>query len=105
MHRHSQRKKPAFAIPSTMIIMPAIKIMVSQLIPDEAPPSPTWYQKSTVKMLATLSVSQTAVPLCMHKRNTITIVSSPAPSVIHCLSILSITIRTNIATNIVAAKI
>ncbi len=29
----SQRKKPAFAIPSTMIIMPAIKTIVAQLIP------------------------------------------------------------------------
>ena len=29
----SQRKKPAFAIPSTMTIMPAMKIIVAQFMP------------------------------------------------------------------------
>ena len=29
----SQRKNPAFAIPSTIIIIPAIKMIVAQLIP------------------------------------------------------------------------
>ena len=33
---HSQRKKPAAAMPSTIIIMPAMKMMVSQLMPVDA---------------------------------------------------------------------
>ena len=41
----SQRKKPTFAIPSTMIIMPAIKMIVCQLILEEASlDSPAAYQ-------------------------------------------------------------
>lgn len=44
--RQSQRKNPAFPIPSTMIIIPKMKMMVDQLIPDEdASPSATVYQK------------------------------------------------------------
>ncbi len=34
--RHSQRKSPALAMPSTIIIMPVIKMMVCQLTPLEA---------------------------------------------------------------------
>ncbi len=49
---HSQRKNPAFAMPSTIIIIPAIKIMVAQLMPlDDSEDSPAAYQKSSVKML------------------------------------------------------
>ena len=50
--RQSQRKKPAFPSPSTMIIMPAIKRIVSQLMPVE--PSETAlpvYQKPGSKKL------------------------------------------------------
>ena len=44
--RQSQRKNPAFPIPSTMIIIPKMKMMVDQLIPDEdASPSAAVYQK------------------------------------------------------------
>ena len=35
IRRHSQRKKPALPMPSTIIIIPAIKRIVAQLIPDE----------------------------------------------------------------------
>ena len=33
---HNQRKNPEFAMPSTMIIIPAMNTIVSQLIPAEA---------------------------------------------------------------------
>ncbi len=58
--RHSQRKKPALPIPSTIIIMPAMKTMVSQLIPTAVSAAPVLYQKEGLKKAARLSVSTTA---------------------------------------------
>ena len=79
---HNQRKNPAFPIPSTMIIMPAMKIMVSQLIPAEAsPPCPAGYQKLNVKIARRFSVSQIAAGLCITNPNTRTSTRRPHTSV------------------------
>ena len=80
--------------------------MVCQLIPEDASEdSPAAYQNAVVKMLFTLSVSQTAFMLCMPNPNTRISVSSPQPSVIRCLSHISRMIKTNMAKNMISAKI
>lgn len=80
---HSQRKKPAFAIPSTITIIPTRKIIVAQLIPpvlsDEAPAS---YQNESVKMFLIFNVSSIASMLCIATPNTRTSVASPHTNVI-----------------------
>ena len=80
---HSQRKKPAFAIPSTITIIPARKIIVAQLIPpvlsDEAP---ALYQNESVKMFLIFNVSSIASMLCIATPNTRTSVASPHTNVI-----------------------
>ena len=80
---HSQRKKPAFAIPSTITIIPARKMIVAQLIPpvlsDEAPAS---YQNESVKMFLIFNVSSIASMLCIATPNTRTSVASPHTNVI-----------------------
>ncbi len=79
---HSHLKKPALAMPSTIIIIPAIKIMVAQFIPEVlSEDSPALYQNSVVKMFCRLSVSQNASKLRKHNPNTITAVARPLPSV------------------------
>ena len=78
--RHSHLKKPAFAIPSTIIIIPAIKIIVDQLIPDDSS-SFVEYQKLDVNMLLTLSVFTMALPLCIISPNTTPNVNMPHASV------------------------
>ena len=104
--RQSQRKNPAFAIPSTITIIPAMKIIVAQLIPLELSlPCPDVCQNSRVNILLTLSVSIIALGLFIQIANTITIVASPQPSVTQCLGILSIIISANISTKITMAKI
>ena len=101
----SHWKKPARAIPSTMTIMPAMKMIVDQLMPDEDSASPAEYQKPGVKILPTFSVSRMALPLRIARPNTRIRVSSPHPSVTICRSILSRTIRTNITTKRMTANI
>ena len=102
----SQRKNPTLAIPSTIIIIPAMKMIVCQLMPEEASEdSPAAYQKAVVKMLFTFSVSQTALMLRIPSPNTRTSVSRPQPRVIRCLSDTSRIIRTNMARNMISAKI
>ena len=101
----SQRKNPTLAIPSTIIIIPAMKMIVCQLMPEEASEdSPAAYQKAVVKMLFTFSVSQTALMLRIPSPNTRTSVSRPQPRVIRCLSHTSRIIRTNMARNMISAK-
>ena len=47
---HIQRKKPALAMPSTIIIIPAMNRMVDQLTPLAlSPPGPSSYQKDRLK--------------------------------------------------------
>ena len=102
----SQRKKPTRAIPSTITIIPAIKTIVSQFIPQEASAdSPGRYQKSGLIMLPKLRVSFTASRLCIHTPKTSIRVSAPQPRVTYCRSILSVTISKNIPTKITAAMI
>ena len=79
----SHVKKPARFIPSTMTIIPAIKIMVAQLIPLESSDAcPTVCQKLVVKMLLTFNTSMIACPLCRQIPRTKMMVSNPQPSVI-----------------------
>ena len=75
-------------------------------LPEEASEdSPAAYQKAVVKMLFTFSVSQTALMLRIPSPNTRTSVSRPQPRVIRCLSHTSRIIRTNMARNMISAKI
>ena len=78
--RHSHRKNPALPKPSTIIIIPAMKKMVDQLMPlfpsSEAP-----YQNPDVKMDGRFSVPQMALIECMQTPNTSTSTSAPLPSV------------------------
>ena len=102
----SQRKNPAFAIPSTIIIIPARNMIVAQLTPpvlsDELPAS---YQKPSVNMFLTLSVSVKALILCIDRPNTRTAVASPQHSVTRHFSILSVIMSTNITIKMVSARI
>ena len=91
-------------MPSTMIIMPAIKVMVSQLMPVEVVAAPIWYQKFGWKMLYRLSASNTARPLRMHRPNTTVRVRKPHPRVAMCRSTFSVTIRKNMARKITTAE-
>ena len=103
---HSQRKKPAFAMPSTMIIIPAMKMIVDQLMPEDASsPAVPAYQKLTVKMLRTFSVSNMAGRLRSPTPCTKTRVSRPHPRVVYWRSIFSVTTSTNITTKMATAKI
>jgi hypothetical protein len=78
--RHSQRKKPALAMPSTITIIPATKMMVSQLIPLELL-SPELIQKFPVMMVFRFSVSIIACGLFMHTPKTMMSVAAAHPSV------------------------
>ena len=104
MVRHSHRKNPAFAIPSTITIMPATKIMVSQLMPLELL-SPALIQNLPVKIDLILSVSVMAAGLFMQMPKTMSRVAAAHPSVIQCLGILSSMISANISTKITTATI
>ena len=102
----SQRKKPDSAMPSTITIMPAIKMMVAQLMPAVLSSAlPAVYQKPTVKMLLRLRVSVIASMLLIARPKTPARVRMPHANVTWCRSILSITIRMNIAINKMSAKI
>ena len=104
--RQSQRKKPAFPIPSTISIMPAMNRIVDQLIPEEdSPASPASYQKLTEKKFCRLRVFQIAAGLFMQTPNTSTSIRSPQTRDTTCLSIFSLTIKRNIAANNITAKI
>ena len=102
----SQRKNPAFAMPSTMIIIPAMKRIVSQLIPEEASPaSPAVYQNPGVKIVWTFRVRMTASRLCMPTPKTNIRESRAHPRVTICRSSTSVMMRTNMARKIRIAKI
>ena len=92
-------------MPSTMIIMPAIKMIVAQLIPLEDSSASFAYQKPTVKMFFTLRVSITASHECIPKPNTKSSVKAPQTKVIHWRSKISRMIITNITQKIETAKI
>ena len=103
---HSQRKNPTLAIPSTMIIIPATKTIVSQLIPlDASEDVPPVYQNPFVKKQFRLSVSVTALMLRSPTPKTRMSVSSAHPSVTTCRSHFSVMIRINISKNRTTAKI
>ena len=103
---HNQRKNPEFAMPSTMIIIPAMNTIVSQLIPAEASlASPAVCQNPGEKILCMFSVSIIAEGLCIQIPNTRINVRSAHPSVTICLSHTSVMIRMNIARKITTAKI
>ena len=87
-----------------MIIMPAMKMIVAQLMPTETP-SDSPYQKGSVKMVLRLSVFMMASVLCMHRPNTMAITRPPLTSVTYWRSTLSMTIITNIARKITTAMI
>ena len=103
MDMHSQWKKPLSAMPSTMIIIPQMKKIVSQLIPVEAEPPPWLIQKEGSAMLYRLSASHAAAPLCMQTPNTTTRVSPPHTSVTRCRGNFSMTMRANITRKIPTA--
>ena len=89
-----------------MTIIPAINMIVDQLIPlDDSTDSSVTYQKSTVKILCRFKVSMTASTLRIPKPNTKSSVKIPQPIVMFCLSKCSITIIINITTKITNAKI
>ena len=109
--KHNQRKKPASAIPSTIIIIPVMKMIVSQLIPASTvgiAPSATAsepYQKVGLIMLLKFRVSSILPTSCMQIPNVTSKVSAPQPKVTYCRSILSMTIRTNMVMKIITAVI
>ena len=100
------RKNPTLAIPSTIIIIPAIKIIVDQLTPTEASSAaPAAYQNSVVNMHFKFSAFQIASGERITNPNTKISVNAPQSRVTICLSILSNTISTNITTKITVARI
>ena len=103
---HSQRKNPLSAMPSTITIMPAIKKMVSQLMPVEvSPPLSAANQNGVCTMLCTLSAFITAPMSCISRLNTTSSVSSAADSVTICRSTFSLMISPNIPIKITIAAI
>lgn len=106
MRIHSHRKNPTRPIPSTMIIIPAINIMVAQLIPlEDSLVSPVWYQKSIVPISLKFRVFTMASMLCIPSPNTKMSVSNPQSSVTTCRSNFSVTINKNITRKITTAMI
>ena len=103
---HSHLKKPACAIPSTIIIIPIINMIVSQFIPHEASEeAPLLYQKSSLNMLCTLSVLIIAGALLMHIPKTKIMVHSALTNVTTYLFHFSEIININIAIKITVANI
>ena len=103
---HSHLKNPTLAIPSTIIIIPAMNIMVAQLIPLEVSAAlPAWYQKSTVNRALKLRVSIMAPVSFIQSPKTSRSVAAPHVRVTTCLSILSRTISPNIIIKIATATI
>ena len=93
-------------MPSTITIMPAIKIMVAQLIPLELSSAcPAVCQNDDVKMLFKFNVCVMAEKLCMHTPKTMTSVARAQSSVTTWRSSFSEITRPNMSTNIVTAKI
>ena len=92
-------------MPSTMIIMPAMKRMVLQLMPVFISlwgPCPT-YQKVFSAMLSRLKAVQTAPGLCITARKTIRTVQPPATRVTMYRGNRSRTISTNMMTKMITA--
>ena len=105
MRMQSQPKKPACAMPSTMTIMPAMKVMVAQLMPELASSAPAEYQNDGVTKSASDSEFQMASGLLMQTPNTKTSVSRPHESVTMWRSILSMTMSTNMTRKMTSAMI
>ena len=101
----SQLKKPACAMPSTMIIMPAMKVMVAQLMPELASSAPAEYQNEGVMKSDSDSDDHMASGLRMQMPKTMTSVSRPQESVTMWRSILSMTMSTNMTRKITKASI
>ena len=67
---HSQRKNPTLAIPSTITIIPAMNIIVAQLMPDDSSDAcPLSYQKFVVKIFFNGNGGKTHYYRQMHTRN------------------------------------
>ena len=93
-------------MPSTIIIIPAINIIVAQLIPPDADsPSPAVYQKEGVIKFLTASASMILLGLFMIMPKITTITTAAQSSVAHCLSIFSVITRANIIKKTTSAKI
>ena len=106
MRMQSHLKKPTLAIPSTMIIIPRMNRMVSQLMPLEVSAvSAAEYQKPGVKKQRRFNVSQIAEGLRMAMPMTPIRVSRPHARVMTWRSQISVMIRMNIARKITIAKI
>ena len=103
---HSHLKNPTRAIPSTIIIIPEMKMIVAQLIPLDSPSPPSAaYQNPSVKMFSTLSVLRAASAECMPRPNTRISVRAPHTRVVHCRSNISRMMRMNITTKMETDKI
>ena len=105
--KHNQRKKPEFPIPSTIIIIPARKIIVAQLIPEEdsSPALAPTYQKESLRKSPRARTSRTACASAIQRLKTTRIINKAQVSETHCLSNFSETISKNIATKITVDRI
>ena len=104
--RQSHLKKPACPMPSIMTIIPPMNRIVAQLIPlDSSVASCAAYQNDGWKMFLNASVSMIACGLRMQTPKTRTIIRRPAPRVIRCRGIFSMTIITNMTMKILTARI
>ena len=105
MVRQSQEKNPEIAIPSTMIIMPKMKIIVCQLIPFVlSVASAPARQKSTDVKDWKFSVSNNAVELCIQTPNTRMSVATLQSVVAMCRGIFSVIMNANITRKIMTAR-
>lgn len=102
---HSHRKKPLSAMPSTITIMPAIKSMVSQLMPVVVSTSPREYQKVGEIKLWKLRDSATAAGSRIQSPNTMTRVARPQARVTRWRGNFSSTSSKNITRKIATAAI
>ena len=93
-------------MPATMIIMPATKMIVDQLMPVlPLSPSAFAYQKTGVPIARRFSVSMMADPECMIAPKTTASMSPPLTRVTHCRSNLSVMMSANMAMKITRAAI
>ena len=103
---HIQRKKPALAMPSTIIIIPAMNRMVDQLMPLALSlPGPSSYQKDRLRNWCRFRVSRAAGTLCMARPKTKSRVAQPHSSVTVCLWNLSRMMSRNMTRKILTARV
>ena len=93
-------------MPSTIIIIPAMNIIVDQFIPvDDSSACPVTSQKFGSKKVCRFNVLKIASVLCIDKPNTRSSVSAAPANVIKCRSNISKIIKTNITMKIEIDKI